>query len=322
MEPPQAARTLPFGLLPWGLLGAAASVAAALSLAGFLDGVFPALFFAPPFRAQYAVCLGLAAAVFAVGRRPRSAVACALFAALNAAIVAPAYLPADQPANTGPTLRFLVANTLRSNRDHARLLALLAAEQPDVIVLSEVTPALWESLAPIRGAYPHHRAEPRRDAFGIALLSRQPLVGIELGGLGPLQRPWLRARLTTAAGALQVVAAHPSPPARRELMEITTVEMAELGRELAVSEQPLVLLGDLNSTPWSSRFRELLSTTGLRDSTRGFGLQPSFPVGLLPLRIPLDHALVSSELEVLDRRLGPDIGADHLPVILDLRLPR
>jgi endonuclease/exonuclease/phosphatase (EEP) superfamily protein YafD len=39
---------------------------------------------------------------------------------------------------------------------------------------------------------------------------------------------------------------------------------------------------------------------------------------LRPLRLPIDHILIGPGLAVLDRRLGPDTGSDHLPVVADL----
>ncbi|MCB9898366.1 MAG: endonuclease/exonuclease/phosphatase family protein [Planctomycetes bacterium] len=39
----------------------------------------------------------------------------------------------------------------------------------------------------------------------------------------------------------------------------------------------VAIVGDLNDTPWSTRFAELLTRTGLVDSGRGRGWQPSFP---------------------------------------------
>jgi endonuclease/exonuclease/phosphatase (EEP) superfamily protein YafD len=56
----------------------------------------------------------------------------------------------------------------------------------------------------------------------------------------------------------------------------------------------------------------------LRDTRAGFGIQASWPTQIPPLGIPLDHCLVSPELVVLDRRLGPAVGSDHRPVILEL----
>jgi hypothetical protein len=36
---------------------------------------------------------------------------------------------------------------------------------------------------------------------------------------------------------------------------------------------------------------------------------------------PVDHILVSRNIEVKHFEVGPDIGSDHLPLIADLRLP-
>jgi endonuclease/exonuclease/phosphatase (EEP) superfamily protein YafD len=82
----------------------------------------------------------------------------------------------------------------------------------------------------------------------------------------------------------------------------------------------LVLLGDLNTTSWSPHFRDLINTAGLKDSRAGFGIQPTWPAGTPPLWIPLDHCLVSPEIKVHDRRVGPNVGSDHFPVIVEFSL--
>ncbi len=312
-----------WGLGLWGLLGAAASLAAALTVAGFLDGYVPALFVAPPFRVQFGVCLALAAVVYAIGRRPRGAAACAVFALVNVAVVAPLYVAPQPLRNEGPAVRCLVVNVLASNRHRQPLLRLIERERPDVIALSEVTPALWETLAPLRESeYPYHRSETRRSPFGIALLSRLPLEYAQVRFMGAQAHPWIRARVTTPGGSFEVVVAHPAAPLTRAHALLSIAELEQIAAELGPRDGPRVLLGDLNATPWSARFRALLAATELRDSARGFGVQATFPVRYPLMRIPLDHALVSEEVEVLDRRLGPRIGADHLPLIVDLRLPR
>jgi endonuclease/exonuclease/phosphatase (EEP) superfamily protein YafD len=81
---------------------------------------------------------------------------------------------------------------------------------------------------------------------------------------------------------------------------------------------PTLVLGDLNVTPWSPHFRALLREGRLADSARGFGWQASWPAYSLPLRIAIDHCLVSAEFTVLRRRLGPHVGSDHLPVFVEV----
>jgi endonuclease/exonuclease/phosphatase (EEP) superfamily protein YafD len=87
----------------------------------------------------------------------------------------------------------------------------------------------------------------------------------------------------------------------------------------AESTGPAVVTGDLNATQWSHVWRSFTSRSGFRDSTRGFGIQPSFPMDGNPLiRVQIDHLLHSSQLVTVDRRLGPRLGSDHAPVIVEL----
>ena len=79
---------------------------------------------------------------------------------------------------------------------------------------------------------------------------------------------------------------------------------------------PVLVVGDLNATPWSSGFRALERRGSLVDSLRGRGLQPSWPEGFGPLMIPIDHALHTTDLAVADRRTGPASGSAHRPLVV------
>ena len=81
-------------------------------------------------------------------------------------------------------------------------------------------------------------------------------------------------------------------------------------------------MGDLNVSPWSAEFRQLLKDSQLRDSTKGFGLQPTWPTHVRLMQIPIDHLLYSSDIKIIDRRVGPNIGSDHYPLIVDLQIPK
>jgi endonuclease/exonuclease/phosphatase (EEP) superfamily protein YafD len=94
-------------------------------------------------------------------------------------------------------------------------------------------------------------------------------------------------------------------------------EFSEYTRQLS---GPSIILGDHNTTPWNHAFKDLLKNSSLLDTSRGLGYQPTWPSFFWPMRIPLDHCLVSSNLTVSQRRVGESTGSDHLPIIVDLVL--
>ncbi len=71
---------------------------------------------------------------------------------------------------------------------------------------------------------------------------------------------------------------------------------------------------------WAHHYNELVESTGLANARDGFGVLPSWPTNIPIAMIPIDHCLVSDEFTVLDVRTGPDIGSDHLPLIVELGL--
>ena len=93
--------------------------------------------------------------------------------------------------------------------------------------------------------------------------------------------------------------------------------MADLIRR---QDGPTMLMGDLNTTPWAPTFRDFLDSSGMRDSRGGFGLQVTWPTYLPPLLIPIDHALVSPDISVRHFEVGPSVGSDHYPLLLDFTL--
>ena len=81
-------------------------------------------------------------------------------------------------------------------------------------------------------------------------------------------------------------------------------------------------MGDMNATPWSRPFGTLVAASGLCDSRAGFGVQASWPAWSAIVRVPIDHVLVPCDVGVTARRIERDVGSDHLPVVVDLVVPR
>ena len=81
-----------------------------------------------------------------------------------------------------------------------------------------------------------------------------------------------------------------------------------------------IVAGDLNCTPWSPNFVDLLKSSNLINSGLGHGLAISWtPIPITALGLPIDHVLVGDGIQVADRKVGPHVGSDHRPVIVDFR---
>jgi endonuclease/exonuclease/phosphatase (EEP) superfamily protein YafD len=117
-----------------------------------------------------------------------------------------------------------------------------------------------------------------------------------------------------------LLATHPVPPVGAEYTELRNRQLTEISTFLADSFGPVILVGDLNTTPWSPAFKDLLQVTGLQNSMKGFGIQPSWPSFIPPLWIPLDHLLHSPDLSIQTRKAGPDIGSDHFPLEVTIQM--
>lgn len=213
-------------------------------------------------------------------------------------------------------LRILVANVLWDN-DHLEDLAeLVRQERPDILGLVEYTRECQQALSRLQAEYPY-RVDWPAGVSGLALWFRAPprTLGPPVW-LVPRRNPVVRATFDYAGETRELWLVHPSSPMQR-IWEPGYPELTALGQAVGASRGSRIVAGDLNTTDGSAHFADFLRATGLRDSRIGFGRQGTWP-SLQRYRIAIDHVLVSDDLAVVDRRLGPLVGSDHLPVIIDL----
>ena len=301
----------------WWLVG----LGAALTAMSFLGGASWAVELFCHFRVQYAWGFALLTVVLALTRSWKLVVAGAVLVAIQVVLIAPSYIaPAKAETLPEQRLRVVYANVNGANREHQRVLDLLRSEQADIVVIAELRAPLLDALQPLRDeGYPTFITHPRRDNYGIALLAKRELDGgVEtLGGVET--PPAIVAR--DPAAKLTVIGLHPPPPMNGALSAERDRQLDAVIERVRSIDGNVVLLGDLNMTPWAPKFGELLGA-GLLDSREGFGVQTSWPASWpAPLRIPIDHCLVSPEVVVTQRRIGPEIGSDHRPIVVDLLLP-
>jgi endonuclease/exonuclease/phosphatase (EEP) superfamily protein YafD len=152
------------------------------------------------------------------------------------------------------------------------------------------------------------------------LLSKVPLSRTNVVFVGDAQVPSIVANVHLPQGEIFLIGTHPVPPISSEFSNLRNNQLAELSNLIAEQKKPVLLIGDLNTSPWSVHFSRLLKESGLQNSMKHFGFQPSWPVGNRFLRIPLDHVLHSPDILIHNRAVGPDVGSDHFSVLIDFSI--
>ncbi|MCU0566024.1 MAG: endonuclease/exonuclease/phosphatase family protein [Oculatellaceae cyanobacterium Prado106] len=293
--------------------------AIALSLLGYL-GTFNFLFdLAAHFKVQYCAVGCFCLIIFGLIKNYRWAMLSMLCILLNLTVILPWYLPVSQPVQDQP-LRVFLANVNVNNPNYDQAIALITEEKPDLVAILETNRQWLQELQVIEPYLPFSLVSPRAEGFGIALYSRFPLKGVTIEPPVADKDYHLVANLSIQGRPITLVVMHPPPPKDPTLTEFRNRELQIIGNYVAGVGQSAIVVGDLNTTMWSPFYQRFARQARLRNSRLGFGILPTWPSMLPPLYIPIDHCLVSSDIEVTNTRTGSDIGSDHLPVITDLRL--
>ena len=292
-----------------------------VSVAGALGRYHWVLELFSHYVAWYALGAAILATFFWIIRSRRWATGTTLLAVVLAFAPLSWYFPARNPNVGGVRCRVLLANVLTSNRNHQAVLDLIAAEDPDVVCLQEINDAWENALEPLRETYPTYHAVPRNDNFGIALYSRVT-PGLPAAAFdGKMGVPALTAPIEMDGAQAQLLNIHALPPLRADMARRRSAQLEGARAWLDAQTLPAIIIGDLNMTMYSPVYRAWAKNLKAKNARQGYGPLGSWPLFVPIMRLPLDQALVTPDIEVLDCRLGPDIGSDHLPLIVDVRLP-
>lgn len=297
---------------------------AAISLSGFLGKWIWPLDLATSFRPLYAVGLVLAGIALLLGKWRRLGWAILVFGLVNAAYVAPLFWGREDTPPQSPLLRVVSFNVQGQNEQYGEVMEFLREVDADVVFLHEASRLweenLYEAISEGRFGYRQYGSRPDHLIFStLTLANKRPL---EVTSHGWSETEARAVEVVADVGNEQVtlLGIHPLAPTNPRRTALRDAQFAFAANWARNSEGPTVVTGDFNATPWSHVFGPL-SDAGLRNSQRGFGLDPSFPVdGNFLTQIPIDHLLHSSHLVVVDRWLGPDLGSDHFPLVVDLAL--
>lgn len=302
------------------LLLAWSAASLTLAAAALLADRHYALDLLAQFAAPALVLAAAGALAAAAALRPAFATANLLAFAVLLVAMQPQLRPATPAAAPAPAVRVLFNNVWVRNPEPARLAATVAAEDADVVALVEVGPRHLRALEPVLRRYPHRIVSVTGRFRGrdprILIASRHPLAlraSERRDGLAVTE-------VDVAAPGLpfRLVASHLTRPWPFDRPQAQHRQAERLARRILAGEpRRTLLVGDFNAVPAGAVLRRFSARTGLVPAPAPLGTWPAAVPA--PLRIGIDNAFAGPELSLAARRVGPDTGSDHRPVLLTLR---
>jgi endonuclease/exonuclease/phosphatase (EEP) superfamily protein YafD len=272
------------------------------------------------FRPMYFTFLFFAAFAFLFKRKWRISMLVTIFAFANMLPLVPLYVRSMPAIGVNARIyRAVQLNVRNSNRDYKTVLDFLRSSQADFVMIEEVDDEWLAQLETLQPYYPYIKGVPSHSYFGMALLSRVPFSeACERDFAAGV--PSIVADFDLDGNKLCLVGTHAPAPMDEELSAVRNYEFTSMAAFVADQPDLTMIMGDLNCTSWSPYFRDLINESGLRDSRVGFGNEPTWPTKFFPGLIAIDHCLVSDRIIVSSRRVGPYIGSDHYPIIVDFSI--
>jgi len=242
------------------------------------------------------------------------------FALINLCFLIPFYVGGSSAYSGQSSYRVVAINLDLDNGKYQKVIQLIREAEPQFLVLQEFTDSWRKGLESALQAYPYSLQSDNSDGWGIGVYSHVPLVESKIQYFNKDIVPSAMVRVKVDDQILKLIGVHLRDPFYPGELMNRNGQLEDLAGMVKSKGDPVILVGDLNTTSWSPYFQKFIQQTGLVDSRLGRGVQGTWPSWLPFLTIPIDHALVSSEIQVINREVGPRVGSDHFPVILDFSL--
>ncbi|MEZ4269466.1 MAG: endonuclease/exonuclease/phosphatase family protein [Myxococcota bacterium] len=268
------------------------------------------------FRWQMLIVSAICAGFALLARRPKELAVSLLLAALNAWSVAPS-LVAPAQAQTA-TLKLVHLNVQMDSDAKDRAARWLAEARPDIVTLVEVDSAWFDAVAAALPELTYTHAAPRSDFFGLAVLSRYPITEAHAHRAAPGGLPWLETRLDVDGQPLTLVSVHALPPLGSAWVDASEALLRDIADARPRLGERVLVCGDFNLTPWSPSLTDFTDAASLHDVGAGRALRGTWPAAIAPMRIPIDLCFASAALATAGVSEGPNLGSDHLPVVVNL----
>ena len=226
-----------------------------------------------------------------------------------------------ESAHPEASFRLVITNVLMQNDQYERLMDVVQAADPDVILAAEVDEGWFNHLQALQRTHPYVVSQPQDNMYGMAMFSRLKLIAPEVRFIVQDDIPSIHTEIELRNGTRIVFhGLHPRPPEplRDQNAVPRDAELVLVGNDIRKDNRPVVVAGDLNDVAWSHTTNLFLRISRLLDPRMGRGMYSTFHASYPFFRFPLDHVFHSNHFTLIDLHRLDFVGSDHFPVCITL----
>ena len=295
-----------------GLCIGASGVALAGGLVCLKTFHYPLLYLLDIFTLPFlSVTVGLTLAFFLIRETAAwrlGAVACGVWLL---ALAPQVFAPQRPPAETVPAMRLMFSNLYIYNKTPERLGDWINQEKPDIVATVEnLTDP--DDTSMVNGPYPYHYKH--RDTV---VYSRYPILSSRHADT---EYSFDMLDIRAPQGLMHLAVIHLCQP-KIQTHNCQTSQIARLKADIPVEQRPsTVMVGDFNSSLSAYLLQDFAQDMDFKPAAAPVGTWPSVLPGFL--RIAIDNAFAGRNFSLTRRKVGPDNGSDHRPIVVDVRPAR
>ena len=217
-------------------------------------------------------------------------------------------------------------NVLTSNQNKESVLKFIESNIKNknkvIVLLMEINKDWSQALIALSDNLKNNLVLPREDNSGIGIWSNIPDLKIssEEYLFENSSMPFLKGSFRFKSKNYNFFDIHPLPPSSNFGLKQRNSMLLNIKSRIESINSRTFIMGDFNTTPWSSIFRQNFSSFN------------RFPQGLLsantwsPFRnriigIPIDYILTTDNFRLLDNSfIGEGFGSDHRPLVASFEL--
>ncbi len=239
-------------------------------------------------------------------------------AVINAALIVPMWF-GSQPESSGEnSLRIVQVDATGGFDERDDAFEWFIESNADVLIIAGASSVLTAAVATDDTAWIVLLEPEVENTAGLVILGKQ-LWDVAVMPTGVDGDTVVRVSAGEAGSAFDIITAWGPMASSSEKAERLEARLETVKTLTESSTRPVVVIGNLGATIWTSGVRDLLGTTELRDATKGSGYLSTSRASGIPviggwLGLPLDVVLMTNGATPIELTTGPDISAGHLPV--------